>query len=254
MRRISKARICACLIAAATAGVTRADTVTGSAMPMLSEGSATLTTDGYAGTYLVVPAGGATVDFTVNATEGSGSSAAPQLDLVIANSTTGFTINSTSATNYTTGSMTLPAGTYSVSDERDYSGNVGTTRAITVNNMTVNTLSGSAPTFSNLNTDASGNALAAANTYISNYRQGTANLTLSGPNNIPLLAGTPITVRMGRNQFNFGTNISGNNQSDINTYLGANPDGRLDGGLFSAVHQHVFRCGGAVERGEVGRR
>ena len=74
-----------------------------------------------------------------------------------------------------------------------------------------------------MNTDASGNALAAANTYINNFRQGSAAVTLTGPNNIPYLPGTPVTARMGSNAFNFGTYVPGLSQSDINTYLGSNP-------------------------------
>jgi endo-1,4-beta-xylanase len=223
-------RICAAarvaIIFSAVWGIDRARgqvLVTGSSMAMQSNASATLSTDGYVGTYLVVPAGGATVNFDINATEGTLGSVAPQLNFSLTNTNIGFTINSTSAANYDTSNLTLPAGTYQVSLQRDYAGNTASSAPFTVNSLGVNTLSGSTATFSNVNTDASGNALAAANTYINNYRQGSATVALSGPNNIPLLAGTPVTVKMGRNQFNFGTNIPGNSQTDINTYLKTSP-------------------------------
>ena len=69
-------------------------------MPLKSAGSTSLSAPGYLGTYLVVPAGGATVNFTVNATEGGSSGAAPHMNLVIADSAFGLNISSTSATNY----------------------------------------------------------------------------------------------------------------------------------------------------------
>ena len=198
--------------------------VSGSSMVMDSGGSATMSANGYLGSYLIVPTGGATINFTANATEGSGSGTAPHMNISIANSNLGFTVSSTSATNYTTSNISLPAGTYLVSDQRDYPGNIGVTRSETLNNLSINTVSGSPVTFSNVNTDASGNALAAANTYINNFRQGSATVTVSGPNNIPILPGTPITVKMGSNAFNFGSEVSGfTTASDVNVYLKNNP-------------------------------
>jgi autotransporter-associated beta strand protein len=226
MRRLSKWNLFASLLAVSSAASLRAQTtLTGTSMALDSGGSATMSSNGYLGTYLVVPSGGATINFTANATEGSGSGSgsAPHMNISIADSDLGFSVASTSATNYTTSNITLPAGMYLVSDQRDYSGNIGVTRSETLNNFSVNTVSGSTATFSNVNTDASGNALAAANTYITNFRQGPATVTLSGPNNIPYLPGTPVTARLASNAFNFGTNVSGSSQSDINTYIGSNP-------------------------------
>src|SRR5271170_252668 len=223
MRSLSKWRIFASMLAASAASVRAQTSLSGSSMVLDSQSSATMSSNGYLGTYLVVPTGGATINFTANATEGAGSGTAPQMNISIADSNLSFSVASTSATNYTTSNVTLPAGTYIVSDQRDYSGNIGVTRSEALNNFSVNTVSGSTATFSNVNTDASGNALAAANTYISNFRQGPATITLSGPNNIPYLAGTPVTVKMASNAFNFGANIPGNDQSDINSYIGGNP-------------------------------
>src|SRR5580765_6837354 len=119
-------------IAACWSATARAQTsITGNNIALKSSSSTTLGSNGYLGTYLTIPAGGATVNFTVNATASAGATAAPHMNLVIADSLAGFNIASTSATNYTTPSVTLPAGTYFVRDERDYSGNVGVTRSFT---------------------------------------------------------------------------------------------------------------------------
>lgn len=194
--------------------------LTGSSLVLKSASSATLSSSGYVGTYLTVPAGGATVNFTVNATEGSGTTA-PQLNLSIADSNFGFNIDSSSATNYTTSNVTLPAGTYEISAQRDYDGNTSSTTPFTVNNLAINTVSGSAVTFANSSTDA--NALAAANTYIDNFRKGDATVAITGPSNILLLAGTPVNARLGKLAFDFGGAVSGSNISDPKDFTAPNP-------------------------------
>src|SRR5262245_29564372 len=68
-------------------------TRTGSSMALQSLGSATLADPGYLGTYLTVPAGGATINFTVRATQGaSGNGTAPHMNLVIADSRFGINV------------------------------------------------------------------------------------------------------------------------------------------------------------------
>lgn len=44
--------------------------LTGSSMALKSLGSATISSPGYLGAYLTIPSGGATINFTANATEG----------------------------------------------------------------------------------------------------------------------------------------------------------------------------------------
>ena len=188
--------------------------VAGSSMPLNSLGSTTLSAPGYLGTYLTVPSGGATINFTVNATEGGTTGAAPHMNVVIADSTFGLNITNTAAANYGTSNVTLPAGTYFVRAERDYANSGSTARPFTVNSLAVNTVSGGAATFSNLNTDA--NALAAANTYIANFRQGPATVRLLG-----VTPGTPVNVDLSRIAFNFGTAIPGSSASNVNAYLGS---------------------------------
>jgi endo-1,4-beta-xylanase len=190
--------------------------LTGSGMALQSLGSATMSSPGYLGTYLIVPSGGATINFAANATEGStGTGAAPHMNLVIADSSFGINVASTSATNYTTPNVTLPAGTYFVRAERDYANSGASTHSETLNNLTVNTVSGSAATFSNASTDA--NAFASADTYIANFRQGPATVHLTG-----VAPGTPVSVNLKRIDFNLGNAIQGTSTSGVNAFLGNN--------------------------------
>src|SRR2546423_15692050 len=85
--------------------------LSGSMAALRSGGSATLSSPGYLGTYVTVPAGGATVKFTVNAAAAAGAGANPHMNLVIADTIVPFNISNSSATNYTTGDISLPAGT-----------------------------------------------------------------------------------------------------------------------------------------------
>jgi GH35 family endo-1,4-beta-xylanase len=227
------------VLAAASAPVVNAQTsVTGSLMALKSNGSSTLPGNGYIGTYLVVPAGGATVNFTLNATGQAG--APSHLNVAVADSKFGFSVNSSSPTNYISPNLTLPAGTYFVRNERDYSGNVGLTGSFTVNSLAVNTVTGSVATFSNSGTDA--NALAAANTYINNFRKGPGTIALTGPANIKLLAGTPVNVDMSRNAFNFGGTVSGTGPStgDSKNMLNANPAPGTEANQFQQFINQYF--------------
>jgi GH35 family endo-1,4-beta-xylanase len=217
----SRALAAACFLATTIAGVAQAQTtLTGSSLAMKSRASATLGTTSFVGTYLVVPSGGATVNFTVNANAGASGSGNPHMQLVIADTTASFSINSTSATNYATSNITLPAGTYMVRNERDYSSNVGVSRSFTVNNLSVNTVGGSTATFSNINDGTT--ALAAADTYITNFRQGPASVALGGPGDVPLLPGTSVNTNLARIGFNFGTAVPGSSPTGVNNYLGSN--------------------------------
>src|SRR5262245_28799063 len=80
--------------------------LTGSSFVLQSAGSATLSAPGYVGTYLTVPAGGATVNFTVNAKEGSAAAVAPHMNLVVADSTFGINVAATADTDYSTQNVT----------------------------------------------------------------------------------------------------------------------------------------------------
>lgn len=170
----------------------------------------TLSQTGYVGTFLTVPAGGATVNFDANAT---GTGADGHMNIVIANSTFGFNVNTTSATDYISPNVTLPAGTYFVRAERDYNNNSNQT--FTVNNLSINTVSGGTVTFANdaMNTTAgTTDAVNAANTYIQNYRKGTMNLSVLGA-----APGTSVQLKETNAAFKWGTAVSSSsNLADTN--------------------------------------
>jgi GH35 family endo-1,4-beta-xylanase len=191
--------------------------ITGSNLVFKSLGtqSTTLSATGYLGTYIVVPAGGATVNFDVNATGAAG-----HLDVVVANSSFGFNVTGGTATDYTTQNVALPAGTYFVRAERDYDN--GLNQSFSVNNLSVNTVAGSggAVQFSNLSPNGSTSAAAAANamntatTYINNYREGALNLSVPG-----VAPGTPIEVKEINSAFKWGTAVP----DTLSTYLAPGP-------------------------------
>jgi hypothetical protein len=172
-----------------------------------------LNSTAYVGTYITVPAGGGTVSFTLNAAQGSTGSNNPHVNLVVADSKFGFDLTSSTATNYNASAF-LPGGTYFVRTERDYTqpGQVSSRSAV------VNSLSVTGATFSNTNTST--NALAAADSYIANFRKGNATVSLTGPGNIALLPGTQVNVDLKRHAFNFGTAIPGNSSGNVSSYLG----------------------------------
>jgi GH35 family endo-1,4-beta-xylanase len=184
------------------ASVSSAQTsLTGSTLAYNSQGTTntTLSDVGYLGTYLTVPTGGATVNFDVNATGSAGN-----MNLVIANSNFNFNITGGAAADYNTQNVTLPAGTYFVRAERDYDG--GANQNFSVNNLSVNTVSGGAATFANdgmFTTAGSTDALNAANTYIQNFREGALNLKVNG-----VAPGTPIEIKEVNSAFKFGTALS----------------------------------------------
>ena len=67
------------------------------------------------------------------------------------------------------------------------------------------------------NSSNSTNALAAADTYIRNFRKGDVKIGLSG-----VAPGTNVAVSMKRIAFNFGTAVPGNSSFDVNNYFGNN--------------------------------
>ena len=206
--------VCIPILYASEASVRAETSITGANLVYKSTGSTTLSQTGYVGTYLVVPAGGATVNFDVNATGAGGGG---HLELDIANSAFDFNVTGGSAADYDTQNVTLAAGTYFVRAERDYDN--GVNQSFSVNNLSVNTVnpgSNGGATFSNINPNgatasaAAAEALAAANTYISNYREGAMNLTVNG-----VAPGTPIEIKEVNSAFKWGTNVPDN----VSTFL-----------------------------------
>jgi endo-1,4-beta-xylanase len=195
--------ICIAILVTSAATTSAQTSLTASSLAYKSLGtsSTTLSATGYLGTYLTIPNGGATVNFDVNAIGSSG-----HMNLVIANSTFGFNLTGGSATDYTTQNVSLPAGTYFVRAERDYDNNQN--QSFTLNNLSVNTTAGSAATFNNAATPS--NALAAANTYIDNFREAPLNVTVTG-----VAPGTPIEVKEINSAFKWGTAVP----DSLSTYI-----------------------------------
>lgn len=180
-------------------------TLGGSSLAFKSAGSNVMTQNGYVGTYITLAAPG-TVSLSVNAQAASGSGVVPHLNIVVNDSISGWN-TTTTATNYNT-SLYLPAGTHFVRTElNNYS-----SRSLTVNSLQV-----TGATIANTNNNT--NALAAANTYINNYRKGSATVSLTGPGGIPLLPGTNVSVDLKKHAFKFGGTIDGFTYNDVNAYL-----------------------------------
>lgn len=201
-----------CLLAASATSVVRADVLNGTDFVIKSAGTPALSSTNYIGTYIVVPAGGATVSFGLNATEGASGTGTPHLNLVVADTKFSFNVNSTSATNYA-GSTFLPGGSYVVRAERDYAAPAdASTRTATINSLSV-----TGAIVNNINNGTT--ALAAADNYIDKFRKESATVAMRGPGNIPLLAGTPVNVDLKRIAFNFGNAVPGISTSGTNGYM-----------------------------------
>ncbi len=139
---------CAAGLIGSATGAWGQTSITGGNLAYKSLGtqSTTLSATGYLGTYVTIPAGGATINFTVNASATSAASPA-HMEVVVGNSTFNATVTGTAAANYSTQNVTLPAGTYFVRAERDYDN--GVNQSFAVNNLSVSTVSGASATFAN---------------------------------------------------------------------------------------------------------
>ena len=185
-----------------------AQTITGSNLSHRSSGSGsgnwTLSENGYVGTYISLAAPGS-VTLTVNASGSTSDALAPRMNVVVADTNVGFDVGSGFNTYQHT--FDLPAGTYFVRSE--FNNDVPTANR----QLTVSSLSVSGATVSNTSSTSTNdaNALAAADTYIANFRRGPANIELMGAP-----PGAAVEVRMVRNAFNFGTMVQG---FDANVFL-----------------------------------
>jgi len=138
------------------------------------------------------------------------------MNMVIADSKAGFDFDPTLANNYNYTFHNIPAGTYFVRNE--YTNDNGSaSRSLRINTFDVSgasIVSDNTTSPTTLNADA----LATADNYIANYRQGAVKVGLSGT-----AIGTSVHVKLSRNAFSFGTNIPGNTAADVASYIGANP-------------------------------
>jgi GH35 family endo-1,4-beta-xylanase len=167
--------------------------------------------DGYVGTYIQVPSGGSTVSFTVNASGIESGTTWPDMTISVAGENTSFSVDSTSANNYTA-TVTLPGdpatdanGTYLVRVQLDNQSATATP------DLTVNSLSVSGATVDNVSNNTT--ALDAAQTYADEFRSGPGAITLTYASGAPVSAGTPVQVKLTDNAFNFADAVVGNSNS-----------------------------------------
>ena len=190
-------------------------TTNGSALALRSTGTVVNTTavrlqqNGYVGTYVTLAAPGS-ISLSVNATGQAAGGVAPRMNVVAGDARYGFDVGA-SAASYTTPTIALPAGTHFIRTE--FANDVAAVdRRLTVNSLAVT----GAASVANANSDA--NALAAADTYIQNFRKGAASVSLGG-----IAPGTPVHVQLVNHAFKFGTAVPGTTTSSVNTYLASNP-------------------------------
>jgi GH35 family endo-1,4-beta-xylanase len=199
--------LCCVTLLALTSPVV-SQTFTGGSLSHRSSGSGsgnwTLSENGYVGTYFSLAAPG-TVTLAVNASGATNDAHLPHMNLVVADTKVGFDVAS-GFTNYQH-TFDLPAGTYFVRTE--FNNDVPTANR----QLTVASLDVSGATVSNTTNATANNAsaLAAADTYIQNYRQGPASVALVG-----VAPGTQVQLKMVRNAFNVGTMVQG---FDANVFL-----------------------------------
>ncbi len=149
------------------------------------------------------------------------------MNIVVADSSTGFDVAS-GFSNYST-TVNLPVGTYFVRTEYTNDSPATPNRQLQIRNLQV-----TGATVTNSATDQL--ALAAANTYIDNFRQ--------GPATVQLLSAAPITsvkVDMTRNAFNFGGTVSGVTKGDSKDMLSVtNPAITTEAGQFQSFINQYF--------------
>jgi GH35 family endo-1,4-beta-xylanase len=197
-------RVTTIALALAACNSAPAVTVNGNSLALKSDGAASgnswiLSNNGYVGTYITLAAPGAvTVD--VQATGASN----PAMDIVINDTKSSHAV--ATSTNTYSKTFNLPAGTHFIRTQLTNDPGVAG-RQLTINSITV-----TGATVSNSNTNA--NALAASDTYISNYRKGNATVKIAG-----LSAGQQVGVSLKRIAFNFGGGIKVNDDGS-DTLLG----------------------------------
>jgi GH35 family endo-1,4-beta-xylanase len=205
--------ICVCL-----AAYSSAQSISGSQLSHRSSGGGsgnwTLDENGYVGTYFTLDAP-SSVTLSVNASGTTNDLVVPHMNLVVADQRIGFDVAGGFGNYQHT--FDLPAGTFFVRTE--FNNDVPTAnRQLTVGNLNIDGATSISNTTST--TINSVNALAAANTYIENYRKAPARVALVGA-----APGAQVHVKLKKHEFRFGTAVgglyvgNGTGQYDVNTYL-----------------------------------
>lgn len=190
-------RIAFCLFLS-TCGAPAAWAINGSALVLQSNGFGsgnnwTLQDNGYVGTYIDVPVAG-NVTISINASGTSSGGIDPRMNIAVGDYLTGFDVATGSGLYEHT--FSLPAGKHFLRTE--FANDPGKTgRQLTIEQLNI-----VGATLDNTNTNA--NALAAANTYIDNYRKGDARVAMYGAK-----PGDLVQVKLVNHAFNFGANFPG---------------------------------------------
>jgi GH35 family endo-1,4-beta-xylanase len=216
----------ACLAGPVAVGQT---TLPGVALSMRSLNSAALTENGYVGTYIDVANDGDDVTISVNASGTPYGGIDPHMNIVLADYSTGWDVGSAS-NDYSHTFTDLPAGKYFLRTE--FNNNTEhSSRELDVNSLTV---TGATLSNTNNSTINNANALAAADTYINNFRKGNVSVSLPG-----LSPGTPVEVSLKNHAFNFGTAVAGNNGS---TLMAPNPSPGSDAYKYQDALKNLFNA------------
>lgn len=195
------------------AAVATAQTFSASALSHRSSGvlggsTVTLSENGYVGTYFTLNAPGQ-VTLTVSASGATTDAVAPRMKISLADSSAEFDVASV-ATDYAQ-AFDLPAGTYFVRTE--FNNDVpSANRQLMVGSLKIDGASSVSNTTNQTTNNT--NALAAADSYIENYRKGAAKLALGG-----VAPGTEVHVKLKQHAFRFGTAVGGTTVSGINSFL-----------------------------------
>jgi GH35 family endo-1,4-beta-xylanase len=165
--------------------------------------------NGYVGTYIKLDEpGSVTVNVSAAGTASGGID--PHMNIVLADTKAGFDVSG--GFNSYEQTFDLPAGTYFLRTELNNDTEVSA-RELTIRDMTITgaTVSNTSVTATN-----SANALAAADTYIQNFRRGNVKIGLSG-----VAPGSEVEVSLKRHAFNFGTAVPGTSFNSVNSFLGS---------------------------------
>ena len=173
-------------------------TINGDSLALRSSGSPSggdwvLSGNGYVGTYITLNAPGP-VTLNIIASGSTGDATPPRMNVVVNDSVAGWDVTG-AFDNYST-TLNLPAGTHFIRVEFNNDAPTGN-RALTVRSLEV-----VGATISNTNDAA--NALAAAKTYIDNYRRGPVTVKLPS-----IAPGAVAQVELISHAFNFGGIASG---------------------------------------------
>lgn len=166
------------------------------------DGRHTLYTNGYVGTFVQVTTPGP-VTFTVRANGVSAGGVRPLMHLHVADCKAAWAVSGAPSDYSVT--FDLPSGLFALRIE--FSNALvqnGQVQTLFVYSLTV---SGGHATLANADSDA--NALASADSYITNYRRAPATVTILDANGNPLPAGVSVRVKLRKHGFNFGTCVPG---------------------------------------------